>query len=156
MGFTDSVTQSPFDHDNGKGAYGSGAVPSRYEHALSEEQDERVRLWALLSHMTALSAFAGIPFGNIMAPLIIWIWKRRAHPFIKAHCRESLNFQISMSLYIVLSFILCLALIGFVLLAALCIADIVLIVIASLKADKGAVYRYPMTLRMIRSHQYEK
>ena len=150
MGFADSVNQSPFDHDNGKGAYGSGAVPSRYEHALSEEQDERVRLWALLSHMTALSLFAGIPFGNIIAPLIIWIWKRRTHPFIEAHCKESLNFQISMSLYIVLSFILCLALIGFVFVAALCITNIALVVVASLNADRGRSHRYPMTFRFIR------
>ena len=151
MGFTGSTIQSPFDHGSGKGAYSSGTVPPRYDrHALSEEEDERVRLWALLSNMTALSAFAGIPFGNIVAPLVIWIWKRRAHPFIEAHCRESLNFQISMSLYIALSFILCFVLIGFVLVAALCVADIVLVVIASLKADQGQSHRYPMTLRIIR------
>ena len=151
MGFIGSTIQSPFDHGSGKGAYSSGTVPSGYErHALSEEEDERVRLWALLSHMTALSAFAGIPFGNIIAPLVIWIWKRRAHPFIEAHCRESLNFQISMSLYILLSLILCFVLIGFVLLAALCIADIVLVVVASLKADRGRPHRYPVTLRFIR------
>ena len=55
-----------------------------------------------------------------------------------------------MSLYILLSFILCFVLIGFVLLAALCIADIVLVVMASLKADQGQPYRYPVTLRLIR------
>ena len=91
MGFVDSATQSPFDHDTGKGACGSGALSSGYEHGLGGEQDEGVRLWSLLSHMTALSAFAGIPFGNIIAPLIIWIWKRRAHPFIEAHCKESFD-----------------------------------------------------------------
>jgi len=150
MGFTGSAIQSPFDHDTGKGAYPSSVVPSEYEYALAREQDEGVRLWALASHMTALSVFAGIPFGNILAPIIIWIWKRRSHPFIESHCKESLNFQISMTLYTLLSFILCLVLISFVLVAALCIVNIVLVVVASLKADRGLSYRYPMTLRIIR------
>jgi len=55
-----------------------------------------------------------------------------------------------MTLYIALSFILCLVMVGFVPVAALCIADIVLVVMASLKAGQGRFNRYPMTLRIIR------
>jgi uncharacterized Tic20 family protein len=115
-----------------------------------ENESEQHRLWAMLSHMTALCVLTGIPFGNIFAPLFIWVWKRRTSPLVDANGKESLNFQISLTLYGIASFILCLVLIGFVLLVVIAIADVVLVIIASLKADKGEIYRYPLTLRIIR------
>jgi hypothetical protein len=49
----------------------------------------------------------------------------------------------------VVSAILCLVLIGFVLLAILCLADLVLIIIAAVKSSEGVAYRYPFNLRLI-------
>jgi hypothetical protein len=117
--------------------------------AVAKEREQE-RMWAMLTHMTALCLLAGIPFGNILAPLFIWIWKRRASPFVDANGKESLNFQISMTLYGIVSLIFCFLLIGFFLLVVLAVADLVLVVMASLQADKGAIYRYPFTLRFIR------
>ena len=131
---------------------GSEAVTHSEEafpHADGSEGEQN-RTWAMLTHMTALSLLAGIPFGNILAPLFIWLWKRRASPLVDANGKESLNFQISITLYGILSLVSCLVLIGFVLLAALAIADLVLVILASLRADKGGLYRYPLTLRFIR------
>ena len=124
-----------------------------YESATrgaAEKEGEQHRLWAMLSHMTALCVLTGIPFGNILAPLSIWLWKRRTSPLVDANGKESLNFQISLTLYGIASLILCLVLIGFVLLVVIAIADVVLVIMASLKADKGEIYRYPLTLRIIR------
>jgi len=116
----------------------------------AENEGEQDRLWAMLTHMTALCVLTGIPFGNILAPLFIWLWKRRTSPLVDANGKESLNFQISMTLYGIASLILCLVLIGFVLLMAIAIADVILVIMASLKADRGEIYRYPLTLRIIR------
>jgi len=113
-------------------------------------EGEQNRTWAMLTHMTALSLLAGIPFANILAPLFIWLWKRRASPLVDANGKESLNFQISLTLYGIGSLLLCVVLIGFVFLAILTIADLVLVILASLRADKGQLYRYPLTLRFIR------
>lgn len=117
---------------------------------VAENVSEQHRLWAMLSHMTALCVLTGIPFGNILAPLFIWLWKRRTSPLVDANGKESLNFQISLTLYGIASLILCLVLIGFVLLVVIAMADVVLVIIASLKADRGEIYRYPLTLRIIR------
>jgi hypothetical protein len=119
-------------------------------HGGLEKEDEQARLWAMLSHMTALCALTGIPFGNILAPLFIWLWKRRTSPLVDSNGKESLNFQISMTLYGIGALILCLVLIGLVLLLVIAVAELVLVIMASLKADKGEVYRYPLTLRIIR------
>lgn len=105
--------------------------------------------WELASH---LSAFAGyiIPFGNIIGPLVVWSMKKDEFPSVDAHGKESLNFQLSFTLYIFVSFILMLLVIGFFLAGALVIIQIVFIIIATIKADKGEFFRYPLTIRFIK------
>ena len=64
--------------------------------------------------------------------------------------KESLNFQISMTIYFIISAILTVILIGIVLLIALAIFDIVVLIIATIKANGGEKYRYPLTIRLIK------
>lgn len=99
-----------------------------------------------------LSAFAGylIPFGNIIGPLVLWSVKRQEMPFVESEGKESLNFQISMTLYTLIAFLLCFVLIGFILLPAVLIADIVFIILASIKSANGESYRYPLCIRLIK------
>lgn len=105
--------------------------------------------WELAAH---LSAFAGyiIPFGNIIGPLIVWSMKKDEFPSVDAHGKESLNFQLSFTLYVFVSLVLMLVIIGFVILGALVIMQIIFIIVASLKADKGELYRYPLSIRFIK------
>jgi uncharacterized Tic20 family protein len=114
-------------------------------HTLTREE----RNWGMLSHLLALTGYVGIPFGNIAAPLIIYLMKKDESPFVAEQARESLNFQISMSIYALVSAVLVVILIGFLLLAAVWVAGVVLTIIASVKAANGEVYRYPLTIRLI-------
>ena len=104
----------------------------------------------MLCHLTALSVFVGIPFGNILAPLVIWLMKKDVYPIVDVHGKESLNFQISMSIYGLVSLLLCFVLVGFILLPAIFITNLIQVIVASLRADKGEPYRYPLTLRFIK------
>jgi uncharacterized protein len=110
-------------------------------------RDERT--WAMLAHLSTLVGYVAIPFGNIIAPLIIWLVKRDQSRFIDDQAKESLNFQISMSIYAVISFVLMLVLIGFVLIPILYVFGIVMVIIAAIKANDGVHYRYPITIRFI-------
>lgn len=98
-----------------------------------------------------LSAFAGlfIPLGNIWGPLIFWLIKKDEFPDVDLHGKESLNFQISMTIYIVVSFFLSFLLIGIPLLIALSIMWIVVVIMASVRANAGELYRYPLAIRFI-------
>lgn len=98
------------------------------------------------------SIFVGhfIPFGNIIAPLIIWLMKKNESSFVDHHGKESLNFQISLLIYIIISVILAFVLIGFVLAIALWIFSLVIVIIAGVKANDGEWYRYPLTIRFIK------
>jgi len=55
-------------------------------------------------HGTPLLGF-GIPLFNILIPLFIWIHKREDNPLYERHGRTVVNFQITMTLLFVLSFI---------------------------------------------------
>lgn len=105
--------------------------------------------WALCAHLGTLIGYV-IGFGNFIVPLIIWLSKKDESEFISEHAKESLNFQLSVLLYVIIAGLLSLILIGIPILFGLIITDIVCVVIASMKADKGEFYRYPITIRFVK------
>jgi uncharacterized Tic20 family protein len=98
---------------------------------------------SLLSHVLSL-------VGGFLAPLIIWLLKKDQSAYIAEHALESLNFQISIMIYFAVAGVLCIILIGFVLLPIIGIFALVVIIVATIKAYKGEMYRYPLTLRLIK------
>lgn len=106
------------------------------------------RLFGMLCHLTAFSGFV-IPLGSIIGPLVVWLIKRDASYFIDAQGKESLNFQISIAIYSIVSAILILVGVGIILLIAVGIFWFVMTIIASIKANEGVEYRYPMTIRFL-------
>lgn len=107
------------------------------------------RTWEVLCHVSALAGYV-IPLGNIIGPLLIWLIKRAEVPDVDAHGKEAMNFQISVTIYAVVCLLLVFVVIGFFLLIALGIAALVLTIIASIKASSGELYRYPLTIRLIK------
>jgi hypothetical protein len=103
----------------------------------------------MLSHLLALIGYFAVPFGNVIAPLIVYLMKKDESQFVADQARESLNFQISLLIYTLISGVLVLILIGFLLLAAIWVAGVILTIVASVKAANGEAYRYPLTIRLI-------
>ena len=92
-----------------------------------------------------------IPFGNVIGPLVLWLVKKEDHPFIDEQGKESLNFQISVTIYSLVSAILiCAAGIGILLVLAVSIFSLVFIILASIKSNNGEHYRYPLCIRFIK------
>ncbi len=104
----------------------------------------------MLCHASALVGFFVPWAGHILGPLIVWLAKRGDSPEIDEHGKESLNFQISMLIYNLIAGVLCLVLIGFVILGILHILNLVLVIVASIQASEGKLYRYPITIRLIK------
>lgn len=114
---------------------------------LLSEQDER--MWATLAHLGVLAGLV-IPLGNILAPLIIWLTQKDKSEFVHAHAQEALNFQITVTLALVVSAILIIIIVGIVLMAAIAILSIVFAIIAAVAANKGEYYKYPFSLTFIK------
>ena len=114
---------------------------------ITPSKDERT--WAMLSHFSALCMFI-FPFGNILAPLIIWLIKKDEMPFVEDQAKEVLNFQISMIIYFIISAILCVVLIDIPITIGLGIFNVIMTIIAAISANDGKSYRHPMNLKLIK------
>lgn len=106
------------------------------------------RNWAMFCH---LSAFSGIiiPFGNIIGPLILWSMKKEHSELVDREGKKSLNFQISMSIYLFVSAILIIIGIGILLLIALVLLNIIFVVMAVIKTLNGEDYQYPLSIKIL-------
>jgi uncharacterized Tic20 family protein len=112
--------------------------------------NKQERTWAMLCHLIALAGFIGIPLGNILGPLVVWLLKKEEFPAVDVNGKESLNFQISMTIYGFIAALLILVVVGIVLVIAIIIADVVLVIIATVKTNNGEEFRYPATIRFIK------
>ncbi|HHO76440.1 MAG TPA: DUF4870 domain-containing protein [Deltaproteobacteria bacterium] len=124
---------------------------------METNNDNSQRTWAMLCHLSALIVLLGIPFGNILGPFIVWLFMKNRYSLVDVLGRESMNFQIAMSLYITIAVILAFAfmpvLIGFLLFPVaglLAVADIALTIVATVRASNNIPYRYPFIFRLIR------
>jgi uncharacterized Tic20 family protein len=109
---------------------------------------ETERNWAMLCH---LSAFAGFffPFGGTIGPLICWLTIRDESSWVNVNGKASLNFQLSMLLYMVLTVPLCFIIIGIPIIMLLGTLKVICVIIASVKAPKGELFRYPLVIPFI-------
>lgn len=115
----------------------------------SADSSNKERLWATFVHLSAFITFV-FPLGNIIAPLIIWLIKKEEMPLVNSHGKESLNFQISTTIYMIIAAMLSMLLIGIPILIAIIILWIVLVIKATIKANQGEEYHYPLTIRFIK------
>lgn len=103
------------------------------------------RLLAMLSHLLALIYGVGI-FG----PLVIYVLKKDQSPFVMENAKESLNFQLTVIILALVCVFLALIVVGIVLLWALGILNVILVIIATIKATENKIYRYPINFRLIK------
>ena len=71
-------------------------------------------------------------------------------PFIDQAGRETLNFGITIAIYGTVVLVATLMLVGIPYLIVGVVAWVVLASLAAVKASQGQIYRYPLTLRLIR------
>ncbi|HYG32756.1 MAG TPA: DUF4870 domain-containing protein [Methylophilaceae bacterium] len=98
-------------------------------------------------NLAVLTHLGGILFSFIPS-LIVWLLKKDS-PFVSEQAREALNFQITLLIAWVVSYILIFILIGFLLMGIIWLGNIVLCILAAIATSKGETYRYPFTLRLI-------
>ena len=75
--------------------------------------------------------------------------KKDQSTFIREHAAESLNFQISLTIWLIISALLLFVVIGIVGLIALPIMSLICCIIGAIKAADGQPYRYPLTIRFV-------
>ena len=104
-----------------------------------------------MATLVHLSVFAGlvVPFGNLIAPLIIWLLKRHESAFVDRHGKAVLNFQISITIYCLVAILLIFIIIGIPILIGLAVFEIIVTIIGAVRANDGREYRYPLSIPFI-------
>jgi hypothetical protein len=136
----------------------------KVEASASQEQSSILKAksnLAVWAHAAPLLGSATIPIFWITAfalwvPALLIRSSKSATEFDKRHATESLNFQISLALYIVV----CLAAglvtltLAFIivgpLLIALAVAAVIFNIMGAVAANAGREYRYPLTIRFVK------
>lgn len=108
------------------------------EPVVIPESEEKTL--AILSHVLTLVA-------PLLAPLIIYLVKKNESAFVEAHAKESLNFQITV---ILVCIILVITIVGMLLLWIVGILSLALVIVATIKASEGKLYKYPVNFRFIK------
>jgi len=128
--------------------------PEEEKPAVSESApgpDRNERLWGMACHLSGAAFVTFIPFANVLAPFVIWMLKRENRPFVDTEGEEAVNFQITMSIGLLIGFLLASIhpVFGIVLIAV-AIVDLVFVLIASTKTNVGESYRYPLAFRFFK------
>ncbi len=110
--------------------------------------DKESREWAMWLHLSVLAGMA-VPGAGLVAPILIWQMKKDELPGIDEHGKMVMNFMISEFIYISVSVVLVFLLIGIPLLMALGVIGVVFPIVGGLKAQKGELWEYPLTIRFI-------
>lgn len=120
--------------------------PDKDRYAVLKGTEILLAMWC---HLSATAGFI-IPFGNVLAPLALWLAKREKYPLVDDQGKESLNFQLSIMLYSLVGFVLIFIVVGFLLLIVIAFFALIQVIIATISASKGNKYRYPLCIRFIK------
>jgi len=109
---------------------------------------ESERNWAMFCHLSAFGMFV-FPFGGIIGPLICWLSRKDESDWVNINGKASMNFQLSILLYIVLTIPLLFIIVGIPIMMFLVTLRIICVIIASVKSSKGEKFRYPLSIPFI-------
>jgi uncharacterized Tic20 family protein len=125
-------------------SYGPGTDPG-YGGPATTVSDERH--WATAAHLSGfVAAYVALGF---LGPLVVLLAAGDRSPFIRRHATEALNFNLCVLLYVLVSAVLVLVLIGIPMLVAIGLLYLVTTIQGALAASRGEEYRYPLTIRFI-------
>jgi uncharacterized protein len=111
------------------------------------------RLWGAAAHVGSLVA-AWFALG-LLGPLVVLILKGNESAFVRRHAVESLNFQISLLIYIAVAAVAAVFTLGLALLIIIPVAVVisllalVAIIKGTLAGHRGEEYRYPLCIRLV-------
>ncbi len=142
--------KEPVASDEPVAAGSSGGVTSAATDPVAGEVPKEHRTWGMVAHLAALAGLTPVPGANLLGPLVVWLVKKDEMPFVDDQGKESLNFQITVFLALLIaSPTVCIG-VGFFLLPLIGLAGLILAIVGAIKANEGVAYRYPFTLRLIK------
>jgi len=102
------------------------------------------KLWSALIQLSGLVL-------NFFGPLVGYLLLRQRGPFVREHSVSALNWQLSVLIYYFVGYILSLVIVGYLILAAAAVLNIVFSIMAAMHAHRGQLYAYPLAIKFLRA-----
>jgi uncharacterized Tic20 family protein len=100
----------------------------------------------MLMHLSQFAGFV-IPLAGFIVPIIMWVTNKDNSASVDLHGKNIVNFMISYAIY---TAVLCITIIGIPVAIVLGILYLVFVVLASLKANNGEYWQYPLSIQFIK------
>jgi hypothetical protein len=100
------------------------------------------KLWAMLVHLGAI-VFHFLP------ALIGYFVLRDRGPFVREHTRAALNFQLTVLMGYIVGFFTLWIILGFFVVIAVAVLNVVFSIIAAVAANRGQLYTYPLAIPFV-------
>jgi uncharacterized Tic20 family protein len=123
-------------------------------HTSGVSVPDEDRLWGAAAHIGSLVA-AWFALG-VLGPIVVLLLKGDESAFVRRHAVESLNFQISLLIYIAVATVAVVFTLGLAVVVAIPLAAIgavlalIAIIMGTLAAHRGQDYRYPLCVRLVK------
>jgi uncharacterized Tic20 family protein len=101
------------------------------------------KLWATLTHIGGI-------FFYWLVPLVAYLVLKDRGPFVRWHTRQALNFHITLVIGYAAGVILSLLLVGYLVLIAAYVLQIVFGIIAAVAANRGEFYKIPLAIEFVK------
>ena len=117
-------------------------------YPVSELSAADENVWSGAAHWSAiLASFVGLGF---LGPLIVLLTQGTKSPRVRANAVESLNFEITFIIAMIVSVLLIFIVVGIVTTILIPLAWLILRILASVQASSGQDYRYPVNIRLVK------
>ena len=114
--------------------------------ALQTQEEKQMGMFLHLSQLINIV----LPPAGVVVPIVIWQIKKDEMPALDAHGKMAVNWLISSFIYMVVSVVLMLVLVGFLTAVAVAIMSVVFPIIAGVKANNGEFFEYPLTIKFLK------
>jgi len=96
----------------------------------------------VIAHVSAL-------FAAVLGPFVVYLLAEN-NENVKEHAKAALNFNITFLIAWVVVFFLSFVLIGFVLAPFVLITWLICVIVATIKASEGVLFKYPISIQFIK------
>jgi len=102
------------------------------------------KIWCTLMHASQLLTWTGV---GIVAPIVMWLISKDESREANRHGLVIVNWMLSSLVYLVISGLACMIVIGIPMLLVLAALNILFPIIGAVKASGGTLWRYPLTIQ---------
>ena len=105
--------------------------------------------YCMLIHLSQLTSII-VPGLGFILPIVMWAVNKDKHQDIDMHGKVTVNWLISLFIYSLICGVLTLIIIGMFGLVILAILNFIFAIVAAIKANKGELWVYPLSITFLK------